>query len=213
MQHPSPGHPTTGTGKRLNAARALDVANELASNFPVVARYLGGSHMQAVALEFYGGKVLGPSFNRSWFKKFPADLAHTARFKFHPEIAELAVLELGIRNAVATEYAVVKPSVEFESLGAERRKFRLHPSVRSLVFTQNTTSIWSALTCEENPPRPYKLDVPQHVLVWQQKGSSRFRILGEDEAKALAQFNTRAPQKSPYFRGWLEAGLVVEPAK
>ncbi len=211
MQHQPLGHRTTGAAKRLSAAAALYNADLLALKFPVLARYLGESGMQAVALDIYGAKVMGPVLGGARLKKLPAELSRSERFKLHPEIAELALMELSFRSALEADDAPTP--LRIEPLGPERRKLRLHPSVHCLVFTQNATSIWSALKCDETPPRPFKLDQPQQVLVWRQNGLSRFRILGEDEAKALACFNTRSPNKSPYFRGWLEAGLVVEPAK
>ena len=211
VQHQPLGHRTIGAGKRLGAATALDSAEVLASHFPVLARYLGESRIRALALDIYGAKVVSHPFNGARLKKFLAELSGAERFKLHPEIAELALLELSFRNALEANNGALP--LKLDTHGLERRKLRLHPSVQCLVFTQNTTSIWSALKCEETPPRPFKLDAPQHVLVWRQNGLARFRILGVDEAKALARFNTRSPNTSSYFRGWLDAGLVVESAK
>lgn len=181
----------------------MDVADFLARNFPVLARYLGESRIQAMALDWSGSDVVGHAFSGAWHKRFPAVLARAERFKLQPEIAELAQLECSFRTALEAEMGRV----------AEGRKLRLHPSVQCLVFCQNTTSIWSALKCEETPPRPFTLESPQHVVVWRQAGLSRFRILGEDEAKALARIKSRYPNTSAYFRNWREAGLVVESAK
>jgi len=89
----------------------------------------------------------------------------------------------------------------------------LHPSVQRLQVRTNATSIWSALTAGELPPPPERLGKPQELLVWQQGTTSRFRMLGREEALALDEVGRgkeiEIDQSSESFlRGWLEAEIV-----
>ncbi|MEO6607204.1 MAG: hypothetical protein ABIN69_01895 [Aestuariivirga sp.] len=167
-------------------------AAELAEEFSFLARYLGDIRFGAAVQDF----LLEAASSKA--KSFPDFMV--GRFKAWSEIGELARLERSFQQAEGVR----------DEIGD---KLRLHASAELLVFTQNTTSIWSCLVCGEAPPRPYKLDQPQRVVVWQQDQMPRFRILGDDEAKDLAAFQKRPSQKSPYFLGWLETGLAVALAK
>jgi hypothetical protein len=181
----------------------------LASEFSFLARYLGDTRFCAAVQDF--SLEAASSKTKRSAKSFPDFMA--VRFKAWSEIGELARLEQSFLNAERIEDGKVTPLARPPPKDHRRGKLRSHPSAQLLVFTQNTTSIWSCLVCEEVPPRPYKLDQPQHVLVWQQHHMPRFRILGDDEAGELAAFRKHPSQKSAYFRGWLEAGLVTELAK
>jgi hypothetical protein len=204
------GKPPGGTSGEVREAAILEF---LETAFPIVARYLGESRLRVAAKEFAAALNFQPGRRGSWFARFPLHLAEMPRFKSQPEIAELAQMELAFR--LALDGGAMSGPVTLQSGAARGQPStpRLHPCVRHLLFTQNTASIWSALICQEAPPRAFRLDAPQQVLVWQQSGSPRFRLLGESEARALAQFERRPSETSAYFRGWLAAGLVVEPAK
>jgi hypothetical protein len=96
-----------------------------------------------------------------------------------------------------------------------------------LRVTTNVTGLWSCLKCDEMPPKPYRLEAPQEILVWRQGESSRFRLLGDEEAMAFDTAAEGAPlsvvcdtiaamdgpgtaalRAAGYLRGWVEAQAV-----
>lgn len=158
----------------------------------------------------------------------PSFLERSQNFTHNPEIFELACLQVAINKAfVAPETGLAK-NLNTDDEQLQKTKFSFVKSAQLLLFNENTTSLWSALKCGEKPPRPHKLDMPQHVLVWRQFGSSRFRILGEEEAKLFQCIDQKANVKTAikkisemmgqeltvqnvanYLRGWHDAELVA----
>jgi hypothetical protein len=181
---------------------------ELAAEYPLLARYMSETRFNGAVQDFLQ-KVQSPLGLGTLAKTFPDYLA--IKFQAFLEIGELAVLERSFHNAERVE----APSVSFSSASNDRRHktFQIHSSAQLLLFTQNTTGIWSCLVCKEPPPRPYVLDKPQRVVVWRQNQCARFRILGDEEARDLTGFKRRPLETSPYFLGWLETGLAVAWAK
>jgi hypothetical protein len=169
--------------------------------------------------------------NARWYARhLPDFLARTLPYSRTPEIAELASLEGAINDARDAPEA---PVVTFAELAAidpaalVAAIFDIHPSVRRLRLTTNVTGLWSSLKCGEPPPKPYRLGAPQEILVWRQDTSSRFRLLGNEEAMAFdmaaegAPFATicemiaaiddpgAAALPAPgYLRGWIESQAV-----
>jgi hypothetical protein len=148
----------------------------------------------------------------------------------NPEILELADLELALNFALNAPDEKLINVAAFDLLASPRREqiiFNFVSSAQILLFKQNTTSIWSALKCEERPPKPHLLDEPQNLLVWRQGDAPRFRLLGRDEAflfklfaqrvnlpSALRQMQNQSATKEDllnYMRCWVEAELVLLP--
>jgi hypothetical protein len=167
--------------------------NAIASEYPTLLRYLGELRF-ADCLE---GCMAQPASWRRVADELPDLLSrflHTA-----PEIAELAHLERAMRRAFE---AADTPS---ESLNA------LHPSVSLLTFEHNTASLWSALICGEPPPRPYRLDQPQNLVIWRHRGNPRMRLLGEEEYLCMSALHAgrhRKPATDFYVAGWLDSNVV-----
>jgi hypothetical protein len=145
-----------------------------------------------------------------------------------PEILELAKLELALNFALNAPDEKLMDVLTFEKLPLQMREqtvFNFVASSQILLFKQNTTSIWSALKCEERPPKPHLLDEPQNLLVWRQGDAPRFRLLGHDEAflfrliaqgldlhSAFSQIKKRSvtlEETLNYLRGWIVAELVL----
>jgi hypothetical protein len=166
-----------------------------------------------------------------WFSRNLAKfLGETMPYSKSPELAELARLEAALNTAFEAPEAAILSAHElakFEAGGLGTCVVVLHPSVQRLCFSTNTTSLWAALQCEELPPRPERLDIPQELLVWRQGSQPRFRMLGKEEAlaldlamqgkpfaalcEALAQAtggDVSAECAETYLRGWVEAELV-----
>ena len=172
---------------------------------------MGESRFTLAAMAFASERPPRITDQHRWLRRFAAHLRDAEPYRFFPELAELAELEVRFHLALEVDDQKTSPISAAEGLGATT--LCLHPSVQILAFHQNTTSLWSALQCGETPPRPFKLEQPQHVVVWRQGSTVRFRMLGEDEAAALAASHGRLSKTSPYFLSWVEAGLVVAVVK
>jgi hypothetical protein len=171
--------------------------------------------------------------NARWYSNgLPAFMAQSAPWSSRPELAELARLEYAFHKAFDAADVMAFTLAELDATCAENFSalaFKQHPSVSVLEFTSNACSIWSALKCDEAPPRAQRLSESQTVVVWRQGGDSRFRILGSEEATALAALHeglsfarlcevidNMAPEESAlraarYLRGWTEAEIMLPP--
>jgi hypothetical protein len=146
----------------------------------------------------------------------------------NPEILELADLELALNFALNAPDEKLLDIQAFEKLAPPKREqiiFNVVSSAQILLFKQNTTSIWSAMKCEERPPKPHLLDEPQNLLVWRQGDAPRFRLLGRDEAFLFQQITQKVNLQTAivhmenqtansevllnYVRGWVEAKLIL----
>jgi hypothetical protein len=149
---------------------------------------------------------------RAFSRYLPDFLGLTKPFSLSPELSDLARLEKAFNAALNAPEA---PILERAAYAGPHGKFHidLHPSVQRLQLRTNATSIWAALTAGELPPAPERLDEPQELLVWRQGSTSRFRMLGREEAMALDEAGSgeavEIDQSSEGFmRGWLEAEAV-----
>ena len=77
-------------------------------------------------------------------------------------------------------------SARIEPAQFGQMSFDLSPALGRFTAKTNVTSLWSSLRCDETPPAAERLALPIEVLVWRQAGASRFRILGAEEAMAVA---------------------------
>lgn len=194
--------------KLPSAILGAEARHELATEYSILARYLGETRFEGAVHDFLHATQARKGVGTR-AKSFPDYLA--VKFQAFPEIGELAVFECSLHNAEKSATRTGSTSVlEHEKT---LKTSQLHFSAQLLAFSQNTTSIWACLVCGEPPPRPYTLDLPQHVVVWRQVQRARFRLLGTEEARDLAAFKRQPSGTSPYFLGWLETGLAVALAK
>ncbi len=171
--------------------------------------------------------------NARWLSNgLPAFIAQSTRWNSRAELTEFAELEHAFCKAFDAADLNAFTLLELDVIRTESfpvLRFKLHPSVSTLEFTTNACSIWSALKCDETPPRAQRLAEPQTVMVWRQGGNSRFRILGSEEAMALAALHEGSsiaklsekifdtPQEESalhaerYLRGWIEAEIILPP--
>jgi hypothetical protein len=186
----------------------------LTSDYGVLRRYLGELKFKHLINEYISTQHDKVSNERWLSDHLPDFIAAYETFMHFPEIAELALLERAQNRAFNAIDALTL--AKLSTIPPPAKKLKTHPSVSLLTFSQNTTSIWSALICDEQPPRPHSLDAPQHVIVWRQGNTTRFRILGEDEALALGRvslgISSKALNSESYLLGWLEAELILAPA-
>jgi hypothetical protein len=181
---------------------SMTFSTYLATDYNALRTYLGEVRFNALAAECDQSQWTNI---RSLSSKLPEKLARLPQMP--PELCEIATLERALRNAL--EAADMPPP------RAENHKnFQLHPSVNLLTFTQNSVSIWSSLKCGEPPPRPYKLSLPQHVLVWRHNAHARMRLLGEEEFAALTSIRKTSDNfDKNYLNGWLETEVLIDASR
>lgn len=209
----------------------LRLTDFLANDYKALRTYIGEKNFSQMAKKYIEAYP-SENPNARWYSKhLPDFLKSYVAFEFNPEKQELAALELALNDAFDS---VDCNAITLQNLAeAEQSKFlktplHIHPSSRRLKFQNNTTSIWSALKCEAEPPKPHALDQMQEIVVWRQGTSSRFRLLGDEEAMALnavadhATFSqiceliafmdgaeTASLRAASYLKGWVEAELLA----
>ncbi len=209
---------------------AMRLTEFLAVDHAKLLLYLGSSAFSAIGRRY---AMCDPSNdgNCRWFSRnLSTFLGETSPYSKNPELAEIAKLEAALNCAFEAIDAPIITSAEFSKLLPSElasRRIDIHPSAQRLSFATNATSIWAALQCDEQPPRPERSDQPSELLVWRQGLHPRFRILGREEATAFdaarqgASFahiasNLAKPDvtETPlqcaeiYLRGWVDAELV-----
>jgi Putative DNA-binding domain len=154
--------------------QAWNFVDFLESEYPILRIYLGETHFFALAAQHVESHPAETLNARVLCRTLPEFLKTYSVFLHRMEIQELAELQLAMSNAFAAVDTV-----------ASTTGVTIHPSVSVLTFRQNALSIWSALKCESQPPRPHLLDDPQTVIVWRQGLAPRFRIMGGEEASVF----------------------------
>jgi hypothetical protein len=209
---------------------ALRLTEFLAADHAKLLLYLGSSAFSAIGRRYAMSEQSGNGNTRWFSRNLSRFLGETSPYSKNPELAEIAKLEAALNCAFEAADASILTLEAFARVPiAELAALRIdiHPSAQRLSFTTNATSIWAALQCDEQPPRPERLDQPSELLVWRQGPQPRFRILGREEATAFDMAKQGAPigqivvnlakldrSETPmecgaiYLRGWVEAELV-----
>ncbi|MDE2384421.1 MAG: putative DNA-binding domain-containing protein [Alphaproteobacteria bacterium] len=214
-------------------AYLLRLGEFLAHDYEMLHSYVGDTEFIGLGRAYIAAHT-SRSPNARWFSThLPDFIARSERWRRNPEVAELAALERALNTAFDAADALPYTLAQLAAANPENfgeQVFAFHPSVQHLTFTQNTTSIWSALKCGEQPPAPHRLDEAQRILVWRQGASSRFRMIGAEESMALdciakglnfalvcemisvMDKADEAPQRAAaYLREWIGAGLLLAP--
>jgi hypothetical protein len=208
----------------------LRLAEFLAVDHAKLQAYLGSSAFAAISRRYAMSDALSDGNTRWFSRNLSKFLGETSPYSKNPELAEIARLEAALNCAFEAAEAPILSLTDFgraEINGLENCRIEIHPSAHRLSFTTNATSIWSALKCDEAPPRPERLDQPSELLIWRQGVHPRFRILGKEEATAfdmarqgisvfkiatsfakLDRAETPMQGAANYLRGWVEAELV-----
>jgi hypothetical protein len=211
-----------------NVKVLLRINTILAEEYPLLRTYLGESAFRTLSLLL--ASVLPPaSLNARWLSQnLPRVLMADAKWRRHPEVNEFASLEQAMNAALRAVDLRLEALSRMPSNKRANTVFSFHPSVHRLRFLYNTTSIWSALKCEERTPAPHALETPQCILVWRQGSTARFRMIGAEELTALeglgkgltlakisqsitseGDMQTVSAKTEAYLREWTEAGLLL----
>jgi hypothetical protein len=171
-----------GVYRHAYAARLAEV---LADDYQQLHAYLGDARFAKFAEAYIAAHPSDRRSARDFGRHVPRFLAIDADSAKHPELAEIAALE----NALADAFD--GPDVEPLKLATlaeiapelwTRLIFAPHPTARRLTFMTNAADIWSALRNGARPSQARALPQPQSILVWRQDMTSRFRLLGPEEA-------------------------------
>ena len=212
-------------------AYVLRLTEFLGNDYEKLRIYLGETRFSRMARD-YAAAHPSDTPNARWFSRhLPAFLRQSKAFLQHPEVGELAMLEQALNDVFDGPEAAPTTLADLAAIDPTafgNVRFALVPACMTVEARSNATSIWSAIRCAETPPAAERLDMPQHVLVWRQAGSSRFRILGEEEFMALSCVaegldfaticemlatyddpETAALRAANYLRGWIEAEILV----
>ena len=169
--------------------------------------------------------------NARWIgRDLPLFLKSTPNYKKRPVLAELAELEISLNNAFDAEDGAVIEAAVLATIAPEdwtNLVFSAHVSVHHLRFATNAAAIWMALGGDKPAPRTKALKEPQHVLVWRQITTPKFRLLGPEEAmmwteaakgvrfgvlcemvSAFDDPDNAAVRAATYLKGWVDGGLL-----
>jgi len=212
------------------AAYRLRLTEFLTNDYEKLRIYLGDVRFREMAVAYIAAHPSDDP-NARWFSRYlPEFLRDAPRYRRHPEVAELALLERALNDAFDGPDAPVCTLADIEAIEPERfggATFTIAPSVVRFAVTTNVTSLWASLKCGEPPPDPEDAEAPLEILVWRQALGSRFRILGDEEAMAIdcarqgltfgmicemiAAFDDPAGaalRAASYLRGWIEAEII-----
>jgi hypothetical protein len=210
---------------RARLAEALDDA------YPILHKVLGDETFASMADLFI---ETHPSEHRSirWYGSELAEfLAAEAPFARQPALAEIARLEWTLSEVFDAPDAV---PLDRAALGGidpgewAALRFRLHPSVRRLVFSWNAVAVWQHLSDEDEAPAPEESSAPVPWLLWRQNFKNYFRSLNAVEVAALdtaaadGRFGEICEalgaflgedeiplQAATLVAGWLDSGIIV----
>lgn len=232
ISQPPSGHGSTADAFQVyQSAYHLRHKEFLANDYEILRQYVGESRF-AILAQAYVDATPSRHQNARWYsQKLPEFLLETSPFKSTVEVGELAILERALGDAFDAPDHDQKSFEDMSKIPVDHihnLTLKFHPSLQRLHFSQNATSIWSALKCDEAPPRPHVLEQQQQVMVWRQANSARFRILGEEEAMAIDSAregvsfgvicemiamndndDTVAIRAATYLRGWFEAEILT----
>lgn len=213
-----------------NNLHDMVAAGLLAGEHRKLRCYMGETAFAAMARAYVACQPSTRPNARWYARHLPEFLARSLPYARMPELAELAGLDGALNDAFDAPQAPVATCADLAALGSaalSAAALDIHPSVRRLRVTTNVTGLWSCLKCDEMPPKPYRLEAPQEILLWRQGESSRFRLLGDEEAMAFDTAAEGAPlsivcetiaamdgpgtaalRAAGYLRGWVEAQAV-----
>lgn len=198
----------------------------LDESFPVTRAWLGDDDFRTAIVAHVAETP--PS---SWSLDHYADAFPAALSRLHaadPEVAELAMLELALGQALVASDADPVTARDLVNVNWDIARIHLSPSLRLIPLTTNAPAIWLALNAEVAPPSVTPLPRSGELIVWRFEESSRFRTTDESEADALRQvqngmnFGALCAELSStgrhdpatvaggWLAQWLSDGLIVQ---
>lgn len=212
-------------------AYRLRLVEALAADFPALQALLGDAEFDALGRGFIDAQPSG-HFSIRWFGRgLPGFLAEAAPHRDQPFLYDLAAFEWALSEAFD---AADTPGIGPERLAGldpalwPLLRLEFHPCLRCLALAYNTPEVWKALSRDEPPPEPARLESPQTWAVWRRELRLFFRPLSVPEAWALAAFarglrfaevceglcdwlepEQVAPSAAGFLQSWMQEGWII----
>ncbi|MHB1948229.1 MAG: HvfC/BufC N-terminal domain-containing protein [Gammaproteobacteria bacterium] len=212
-----------------NAYR-LRLIDALASNYPVLQKYMGDDCFQELALLYIDSH---PSQFRSirWFgNQLENFLREHDKYAEFPLLAELSKLEWHMTltfDAPDLELINIETVVQIPPDNWTMMRFIPHPSVYILSFQWNAIQIWQSLSQDNPPPEPIQYDVSIPYIFWRKNLINQYCSLPHDEhyavdsmvkgltfgeiCEGLCQWvdeQEAALRAASLLKGWISSGLI-----
>lgn len=155
----------------------------LEESYPQTLAWIGSDTFRATA-----ARHIDAASPHSWTLDeyahgFPGTLRQS--FPDHPEVVELAVLELALGEAFIAEDADPLTQEDLRGFDWDHAEIRLVPSAAFLSVRTNAEDIWCALDGENPCPEPVIQPEADTLVVWRQDFVCCFQRLELDEAALL----------------------------
>ncbi|HZF26494.1 MAG TPA: DNA-binding domain-containing protein [Steroidobacteraceae bacterium] len=224
---------SSSAGARLDVyanAYRTRLTEALESNFPVLAKLMGGDEFRALARDYI---LRHDSTHRSvrWYgDRLAGFLGADERYRGAALLADLAAWEWAMTEVFDAADAPNVRLTDLAGLAPEAwsdLELLAHPSLRRLDLTWNAPQTWKALQGDAAAPAPECVSPPQPWLLWRRDLQLLFRSLDPVEAKAIDAVRAgetfgslcsgisdlrgeeEAPQRAAsLLHGWIEAGLI-----
>jgi len=202
----------------------------LASNYPILQKYLGDELFQELATLYINAH---PSTFKSirWFgDQLENFLQGHDKYSEFPYLAELSKLEWHMtltfdapdRELIGMETIMLTPPDDWSIM-----KFVLHPSVYLLDFQWNVIQIWQQLSQDNPPPEPIQYESLIPYIFWRKELINQYCSLPQDERYAINSImndhtfgeiceglcqwvseQDAALRAASLLKGWLYSGLI-----
>jgi len=156
----------------------------LEESFAVTRAWLGDDAFRHASAEHIACVPPSSWTLDAYSRDFPMSLH--ALYPDDPEVTEIAWLEWALGEAfVGADTPALDPA-GLADVDWDRALLGFTPTLMVRNLATNATAIWSAVTAGSTPPGAQLLTEPAQLLVWRQEQTSRFRVLDQGEAQALA---------------------------
>jgi hypothetical protein len=226
---PPPTGTTEGAFAVYENAYGLRLYAFMEQAYPVLLKLVGEDAFREIVQSFIESAPSTHRNARYYARGLSAHMQSSGAFPV--EWCEMAAFEQALEDAFDAENS---PDVTTEHLqaaalrGVDNLHFTLAASVQLLRFSFNTTSIWWALTANEDPPELEEFAQAIPVLVFRMDEQSRYRLLGDPEFMLLraAQQNlsfaqmvemlafhggpeAAASEAAGFLQNWISTGMIA----
>ncbi len=204
----------------------------LASNYPVLQKYLNNDVFEKLALDYIEQYPSGFRSIRWFGDQLPVFLTKQPDYKDHHHLVELAQLEWVMTLVFDSADATTLAQTVMATLPPESwitLKFTRHPSIHRLNLYWNVVQIWQEISENKRPHKPLREAEPTYWILWRKNLMEQYCSLTIDEAWAIdAMLNHQTfadiceglcqwfdPQEASVraaslLKGWFDAGLISE---
>jgi hypothetical protein len=202
----------------------------LASNYPILQKYLGEQAFEELALLYIDAH---PSPFRSirWFgNQLENFLQEQVIYADYPHLTELSKLEWQMTlnfDAPDCEIINIENVMQIPTDDWPMMRFLPHPSVTVLNFQWNVVALWQQLSQDNPPPEPLQYEASIPTLFWRKDFINQYCSLPHDEHYAICAMMKGQPfgeiceglcqwveeeeaalRAASLLKGWISSGLI-----